>query len=79
MSAFAGCGHKAPNGCDRVVPGADICSAANSSLFNYLIGEREQRWRVYDESFRRLQVDDENAIEAISISGRRSNFFTAGN
>jgi hypothetical protein len=32
----------------RFVPKADICSAANSSLFNHLVGTAEQRERESD-------------------------------
>jgi len=40
------------------VPKADICSAANSSLFNHPIGEREQRWRDFEaERLGGLEVD----------------------
>ncbi len=40
------------------VPIGDICSAANCSLFDHLIGAGEQRcWYFKPERFRGLQVD----------------------
>ena len=42
----------------RFVPKADICGAANSTLFDHLVGARQQRLRDGDaERFRRLEID----------------------
>src|SRR5262249_38037850 len=47
-----------PNVC--LVPEADICSAANSALFDHLVGKRQQRWRhVEAERLGGLEVDHE--------------------
>src|SRR5262245_47040618 len=44
----------------REVPGSDICTAANSTLLDHLVGTGEQSWRDLDaEHLSGCQIDDE--------------------
>src|SRR6516165_6327724 len=44
----------------RDVPQGDICSAANCSLFNHLVGAREQRrWHCEAKGVGSLEINDQ--------------------
>src|SRR5215471_16397272 len=54
----------------------DICSATKKSLFNHLVGERQQIGRDFDaECFRRLHVYDE--LELGRLQERQVRWFGA--
>src|ERR1700745_4189526 len=62
VSRFSGSPSVHPKGCTpqdvRVVPLGDICSAANCSLFDHLVGTGEQRGRyVQAERLGSLEID----------------------